>query len=109
VKDRLLARLTAWCVSADPAVLDEIREPPDLLQALYSRKPTLPTLSISASNMPSTNDLEAARANVFEKVKIDILTETQELDNEKQLQTVARSFICAPTMLILLRTYLLTH
>jgi hypothetical protein len=40
------------------------------------------------------HDLEAARAHVADILKFDILTATQELDNEQQAQEISRSFIC---------------
>ncbi|KDQ54723.1 hypothetical protein JAAARDRAFT_196140 [Jaapia argillacea MUCL 33604] len=38
-------------------------------------------------------DLDSKRAKVFEQAGFDILTETQELDNEKQIKEVSRSFL----------------
>lgn len=43
--------------------------------------------------MSSTN-VEAARAKLMEEMKVDILTELQEADNEKARREVSRSFIC---------------
>lgn len=43
---------------------------------------------------PVDNKLESARALVAEEIGIDILTETQTLDNEKEMKAVARSFVC---------------
>ncbi|KZT21712.1 hypothetical protein NEOLEDRAFT_1181549 [Neolentinus lepideus HHB14362 ss-1] len=38
-------------------------------------------------------DIDARRAKVADEVKFDILTETQELDNEKQIKQITRAFI----------------
>lgn len=43
--------------------------------------------------MSSTN-VEAARTKLMEEMKVDILTELQEADNEKARREVSRSFIC---------------
>ena len=39
-------------------------------------------------------DIEAARAKLTEEMKVDVLTELQEADNEKARKGVSRSFIC---------------
>lgn len=46
--------------------------------------------------MPSVNgtDLNAKRAQVAAQVKCDILTATQDADNDAQRISIGRSFIC---------------
>ena len=39
-------------------------------------------------------DIEAARAKLMAEMKVDVLTELQEADNEKARKGVSRSFIC---------------
>jgi hypothetical protein len=46
----------------------------------------------STANM--FTDIQVARASVAEELKIDIFTETQELDNEKAFLQISRNFVC---------------
>jgi hypothetical protein len=40
------------------------------------------------------HDLDAARAHVADILKFDIITATQDFDNEQQLKEISRSFVC---------------
>lgn len=64
--------------------------PPRSLVFHSPAKSTLRIFTMSTINA----DLEGARARLIEEMKIDVLTGTQEADNEKARREVARSFVC---------------
>jgi hypothetical protein len=44
------------------------------------------------------HDLDAARASVANILKFDIITVTQDFDNEQQIKEISRSFVCECTI-----------
>lgn len=52
-----------------------------------------PIQSFSTMN-GHTDDLQKARAKVADEVKFNILTATQEVDNEATFKSVQRNFLC---------------
>lgn len=59
----------------------------------YQRSPSSTYLATSSRRYIMPEALASARAAIVDQVKFDILTESQEADNEKARQDVGRSFI----------------
>jgi hypothetical protein len=60
----------------------------------YRSKLRGPPLSTFATMSTEADTLTAARSAVADTLAFDILSATQDLDNEKQLQEISRSFVC---------------
>ena len=57
-------------------------------------RPSSPIVRSQKISRMAQNNLDASRAKLFQDMKIDILTETQEDENIKARHEVSRSFVC---------------
>ena len=66
----------------------------------------LPRISMSTSTAVngSRHYLDEGKARVIAELKIDVLTATQEIDNDATRKDVSRNFICEPEDIQITRT-----